>query len=187
MKRFISIIVSVIALASPILGHANASNDVNCLAQNIYHEAANEPEEGKVAVGLVTINRANHDRFPKTICGVVNQRTVRSVPRTVTVTKESRDHRYNKTKETHTRTVWQQVSICQFSWKCESGKYVKVNDRRWSESLRIATELLDGGYDELRSKYNDAMYFHEYRIRPSWAIQKRRIEKIGGHIFYADA
>jgi len=31
---------------------------LTCLAKNIYHEAASEPFEGKVAVAQVTINRA---------------------------------------------------------------------------------------------------------------------------------
>lgn len=44
---------------------------VNCLANNIYYEAATEPYEGKVAVGQVTINRTHDIDRPRTICGVV--------------------------------------------------------------------------------------------------------------------
>ncbi|NWA64153.1 cell wall hydrolase [Pantoea sp. B9002] len=40
-----------------------------CLALNIYHEARGEPELGQVAVGTVTMNRANWD--VKEICPVV--------------------------------------------------------------------------------------------------------------------
>lgn len=47
---------------------------VDCLAQNIYHEAGNEPEKGKIAVALVTMNRTQDPRFPKDICSVVKQR-----------------------------------------------------------------------------------------------------------------
>ena len=54
---------------------ANASEqDIDCLARNMYYEARGETTEGRVAVGVVTINRRNDDRFPNTICGVVNQR-----------------------------------------------------------------------------------------------------------------
>lgn len=49
--------------------------EIQCLAKNIYYESGNQPLEGKVAVGLVTLNRKNDKRFPSTVCGVVNQRT----------------------------------------------------------------------------------------------------------------
>lgn len=40
-----------------------------CLALNIYHEARGEPELGQIAVGTVTMNRANWE--VKEICPVV--------------------------------------------------------------------------------------------------------------------
>ncbi len=40
-----------------------------CLAMNIYHEARGEPIKGQIAVGTVTMNRANWD--VKEICPVV--------------------------------------------------------------------------------------------------------------------
>lgn len=51
------------------------NKELQCLARNIYHEAKGESKEGKYAVGLVTINRKEDTRFPKSICGVVGQRT----------------------------------------------------------------------------------------------------------------
>ena len=48
---------------------------IDCLADNIYHEAGYEPEDGKVAVALVTLNRLQDPRFPKDICAVVKQKT----------------------------------------------------------------------------------------------------------------
>jgi spore germination cell wall hydrolase CwlJ-like protein len=48
---------------------------IDCLADNIYHEAGYEPDDGKVAVALVTLNRLQDPRFPKDICGVVKQKT----------------------------------------------------------------------------------------------------------------
>ena len=49
---------------------------IDCLAENIYHEAGYEPREGKEAVALVTLNRTQDPRFPKDICGVVKQKTI---------------------------------------------------------------------------------------------------------------
>lgn len=46
---------------------------MDCLARNIYFEARGESERGKLAVALVTLNRLDNQKFPKTICGVVFQ------------------------------------------------------------------------------------------------------------------
>ncbi len=53
----------------------SAKKQVDCLAENIYHEARSEPEEGQLAVALTTMNRVNSEHYPKTICAVVKQRT----------------------------------------------------------------------------------------------------------------
>ena len=45
--------------------------NLKCLADNIYYEAASEPAEGKVAVAQVTLNRTHESYRPHTICGVV--------------------------------------------------------------------------------------------------------------------
>jgi spore germination cell wall hydrolase CwlJ-like protein len=48
--------------------------EFNCLAQNVYYEARNQPIEGQLAVADVTLNRMEDDRWPDTICGVVEQK-----------------------------------------------------------------------------------------------------------------
>ena len=52
-----------------------AYNDADkyCMAQNIYFESANQSALGKLAVGLVVMNRVKDSRYPDTICGVVRQ------------------------------------------------------------------------------------------------------------------
>jgi spore germination cell wall hydrolase CwlJ-like protein len=191
MKKMISFIISIIALAVLAPCHAKEvgkQSDLECLARNIYYEAASEPTEGKVAVGLVTINRSNHGAFPKTICGVVNQRTDVSVAKTVTKVKTVTEGKiFKSTKQVNeTTTKMVKHSVCQFSWRCENVRAIRKNDTRWDDSLMVAKELLDGGYDEFRDKYRDALYFHERHVRPTWARQKIKIERIGGHIFYAN-
>ena len=61
--------VIVNRVTTPVL----SKKDIQCLARNIFHEAGSEPEEGKVAVGIVTLNRVEDPDFPKTVCGVVQQ------------------------------------------------------------------------------------------------------------------
>ena len=157
--------------------------EVACLARNIFFEAGGEPEEGKVAVGLVTINRSQDPRFPKTVCGVVDQKVTRDVARQAEYTKKT----FWGTK-IETQTVWTKLSICQFSWRCMFVKNPKSQDERWIESQRVAQELLANPqvYAEYRSKYDGALYFHATGIRPTWARQKQEIGRIGGHRFYQD-
>lgn len=50
------------------------SNEMLCLADNIYYEAAAEPFVGKLAVAIVTINRVASPKFPNSVCKVVYQK-----------------------------------------------------------------------------------------------------------------
>lgn len=52
-----------------------SQKEIDCLADNIYYEAGYEPDQGKIAVALVTLNRLQDPRFPKDICAVVKQKT----------------------------------------------------------------------------------------------------------------
>lgn len=45
--------------------------EIQCLANNIYHEAGVESDKGKLAVGQVTLNRLATKRWGDTICDVV--------------------------------------------------------------------------------------------------------------------
>ena len=85
-----------------------------CLAKNIYYEAGREQFRGKVAVAQVTLNRVYHERFPKTICGVVQQRT----------------------------RVGNKI-ICQFSWACNPVNKVRYLSEAWRESLLAAQQVLE--------------------------------------------
>jgi len=46
-----------------------------CLTQAVYYEAGFEPMDGRRAVAQVVLNRLRHPAFPKSICGVVYQRS----------------------------------------------------------------------------------------------------------------
>ena len=158
--------------------------ELNCLAKNIFFEAANEPEEGKVAVGLVTLNRASDPRFPRTVCGVVDQRVTRMIEHQGTRQVQMS---WGRTK-TEKTTVWSKLTICQFSWRCMFVKTPKSQDERWLESQQIARDLLasDVTYADYRDKYANALYFHATGIRPVWAKEKKHVSRIGGHHFYGE-
>ncbi|MEO7655282.1 MAG: cell wall hydrolase [Sphingomicrobium sp.] len=46
-----------------------------CLTQAVYYEAGFEPLEGRRAVAQVVLNRTRHPAYPRSICGVVYQRS----------------------------------------------------------------------------------------------------------------
>jgi spore germination cell wall hydrolase CwlJ-like protein len=48
--------------------------ELNCLARVILYEAGAESRAGQLAVAQVVMNRTRSGRFPRTICGVINQR-----------------------------------------------------------------------------------------------------------------
>lgn len=52
-----------------------SEKELTCLAKNIAYEAGYESYEGKLAVATVTMNRVKNSRFPKSVCGVVYQRS----------------------------------------------------------------------------------------------------------------
>lgn len=115
---------------------------LNCLAINIYREAGNEPFEGKVAVGQVTINRSNDPRFPSDICAVVYQKSV----------------------------IMEKV-VCQFSWYCDTVARLRpIHNDAYKESYEVAKKILLEGF-RLES-VKDALYFHAVYVKPNWKHDK---------------
>lgn len=126
------------------------TEDLKCLADNIYHEAKGESLRGKQAVAQITLNRTKSDGFPSDICNVVYERS------------------YTKKKR-----------LCQFSWTCQHNMQV-IQDEHYEDSINIAYAVLNN--DVRNEKLNNALYFHADYVNPKW--KKKRITKIGKHIFY---
>ena len=132
------------------------SKELQCLARNIYYESSNEPRQGMIAVGMVTLNRADHPDYPDSVCDVVKQRT-----------------RVNGR------------AVCQFSWWCsKSRRQISESDQNWLESLSVAKYLLEGGYEKHKPNYGRILHFHATHVNPGWHRLKRMF-RIGGHVFYA--
>ena len=51
----------------------SSKSDLYWMAMNIHHEAGNQPLIGKIAVGVVTLNRLKDKRYPKNIRDVVTE------------------------------------------------------------------------------------------------------------------
>lgn len=66
----------VVSVPRPIKKPVKISDsELKCLTDNIFYEANSESYEGKLAVATVTLNRVKSRGFPKTVCGVVKQRS----------------------------------------------------------------------------------------------------------------
>jgi len=175
------------AIMSPIVDINISSKDVDCLAKNIYYEAGSEPEEGKVAVAMVTINRVRDGRFGKSVCSVVDQRTIRVKTIEVSEDKMVQTGMFGTPEKQTVKTfITQNAEVCQFSWRCMLVQKPKSTDERWVESRRVAEQLLKGDYGIWQAKYSEALYFHATSVRPVWAKSKQYVNRIGGHHFYAD-
>lgn len=115
---------------------------LDCLAKNIYWEAASEPFEGKVAVAQVTMNRVDSGRFGKDVCQVVYQKNV----------------------------IYEKI-ICQFSWVCEGNYKVKpVYQKLYVESEEVAKKVYFEKFR--LPGLNDALYYHATYVKPGWKKEK---------------
>ena len=72
-KLLIASVIALATFASPTAGAKADSQEVLCLAKNIYFESRGQPLRGKLAVAKVTLNRTKHEDFPSTVCKVVYQ------------------------------------------------------------------------------------------------------------------
>ena len=169
-------------IATPFL----SDRDVECMARNIFYEAGGEPTEGKIAVGVVTLNRAQDGRFGKTVCDVVKARTVVVKSREVKRNEVVQVGYFGRPETVEKKeVVVQQVPVCQFSWVCSTfARKPKPDDERWIESQEIAQKLAEGEFQEERSKYGSALFFHNGGVRPLWARTKQLVARTGHHLFY---
>jgi spore germination cell wall hydrolase CwlJ-like protein len=58
---------------NPLPEVVHSTREMKCLAEAIYFEARGEPEQGRIAVAQVVLNRVKNPAYPNTICSVVYQ------------------------------------------------------------------------------------------------------------------
>ena len=169
-------------IATPFL----SDRDVECMARNIFYEAGGESTEGKIAVGVVTLNRTQDGRFGKTVCDVVKARTVVVKNKEIKRNEVIRVGYFGRPEMVERKeVVVQQVPVCQFSWVCSGiARKPKSDDERWVESQTIAQRLAEGEFQEERAKYGSALFFHNGGVRPIWARTKQLVARTGHHLFY---
>ena len=77
-------------------------------------------------------------------------------------------------------------SKAQFSWtKVKERAWSRPKDATWERSREIASQVLNNG---VRVKpLKQALFYHADYVSPNWRDNKRKIMKIGTHIFYTQA
>ena len=121
----------------------DAQKQVDCLAENIYHEAKSESKKGQIAVAIVTLNRVVDGRFPQDICGVVKQRTKNSESGKI---------------------------VCQFSWNCMRVT-LNRNSEYYQQALRHALHVY-ANYDLIEDFTKGSLYYHADYVNPGWKLHK---------------
>jgi len=140
------------------------TSEQECLANNIYWEARNQPAKGMIGVALVTRNRVNDDRFPHSYCEVVQQGP--------------------------TRSAWHDINIevpikhrCQFSWYCDGKSdtvpYYDLDVYQFART--IAFKIYHGHLEDFT---DGATHYHANYVNPEWASSKTLTMIVGDHIFY---
>lgn len=83
----------------------------------------------------------------------------------------------------HQKNVVYERVLCQFSWYCEQGPKTRpIHKKLWLESEEAAKMVMLDGFRLPELK--DALYYHADYVNPQW--NKRKVAKIGRHIFYKD-
>jgi len=137
-----------------------SQSEIECMAKNIYFEAAVESTAGQLAVAQVTLNRVKSKHYPNSVCEVVYEGP-------------------------HTTNGFPKRDRCQFSWYCDGkGDDSREGSRLWEDSQELAKYVLLR-QEELPDITDGALHYHaSYIDAPRLAKKKKITTKIDTHIFY---
>jgi len=131
--------------------------ELECLIDNIWFEAGTEPESGKIAVAMVTLNRVFHNKFPDSICAVVNE-------------KRGNVCQFSwKCEQKHTNKTAKKV-------------LTNGNEMMYNNIRRIALNVFMH-HSIIHDVTRGAIFYHADYVKPRWKNVKFTT-KIGRHIFY---
>ena len=163
----VSFMVATTAVESPEVDKFRLT-EATCLAKNMYFEARNQGLAGQLAVSLVVMNRVKDERFPNTICGVIEQE--RASPISKWWLKE-------KGKIVPIR------NRCQFSWFCDGKSDDPKEPTTYGRLLDISKDLVYGHLDVVDFT-EGATHYHADYVYPAWRKQKKKTVEVADHIFY---
>ena len=165
MKYLLSIIFLLLVVIMAMFNYSAKADEVNCLALNIYHEARNQPFNGKLAVGYVTLNRVKSKNFPNTVCEVVKQGQI------------SKWWKEQYGKEVPLKNK------CHFSWWCDGKSDEPTEKEVWELTKALAFQMY---YEQFFTfdLTGGSTHYHADYVNPYWAKKKERVIQIKNHIFY---
>lgn len=138
------------------------SEQLNCMALNMYFEARNQySEEAMAAVGYTVMNRVASKRYPSTVCNVVFQ--------------GMRDGSGGYIRHK-----------CQFSWVCDGVADRPITNhpgerKAWERAQRIAIRVMQGTVD---NPVGNATMYHATYVSPYWKKAYLEVAQVEDHIFY---
>ena len=137
-----------------------SQSEIECMAKNIYFEAAVESTAGQLAVAQVTLNRVKSHHYPNSVCEVVYEGP-------------------------HSADGFPKRDRCQFSWYCDGkGDDPAINGQLWKSAHDLAKYVLKRRHDLLDITDGATHYHATYIDAPRCAHQKRVTTSIDQHIFY---
>ena len=131
-------------------------NPTNCMAEAIYFEARGEEFIGKLAVGIVVLNRVKSKEYPNHVCGVVHEGKYNS----------------NNVPIRHR---------CSFSYWGDGKKEIITDMQAWIDSLAVAQMVFSG---LTIYSVSTATHYHATYVNPFWAKDAKFLDQIGKHKFY---
>ena len=141
--------------------------EIHCLARNMYFEARSEGTAGAIAVSAVVFNRVLSDKYPNSICGVIEEAKLSQWWLKEKGLKKPIKH------------------MCQFSWYCD-GLSDEIKDTKTYHQLYTLAKELFEKEDVIIDITDGATFYHATYVNPKWAKYKERTVKIGSHIFYRE-
>lgn len=160
MKHFLlAAFMLVLSTAAEAHGLFTSENrpQMWCLAQNIYYEARGSNRADRIAVADVVLNRVRDDRYPDTICEVVQQG------------RKNADGSMKRNQ-------------CQFSWYCDGKSDWPTNLDAWIDAQQIAFNMMI--HHDGKGITEGATHYHADYVDPSWTRNLQLVGRIGVHIFY---
>ena len=145
-----------------------------CMALNIYYESRSDNLAGQYAVADVVLNRMHDDRYPNTVCDVIQQGPVR----------ESWKTKQYPDLPDEERIYLPIRHMCQFSWYCDGKSDDPKDETGWAQAQYVAGAIMYSG--KYRGITEGATHYHATYVRPKWRLDRgmNHIGRIGSHIFY---
>jgi spore germination cell wall hydrolase CwlJ-like protein len=131
------------------------ASELRCLAENVYREAAFEPENGQLAVATVVMNRVSNPLYPKTVCDVVYERHL-----------NKKDNKI----------------VCQFSWSCKPRRPMATSVYK---AIMAMARQVYFKHVRSEEAADATLYYADYIPTPDWAMADARLAQIGHHIFFS--